>query len=93
MPQREDFTQKREAQQKLRRQRLIQSLTLMGFLIMLLIAFISYRSYNVKKKANELLSGKNAQISEQKEELVQINKQLKQSEQEIREANRAGKLL
>lgn len=83
----QQLQKEREAQQKLKKQKLILNLALAGLFFTLITAFLLYRSYNVKKKANELLNEKNTQINEQKEELVQINAQLKNSEQKIRAVN------
>lgn len=84
---RQQIQKESEAQQVLKRQRLKLNLVLAGLFFTVITAFLLYRSFSVKKKANELLNEKNAQINEQKEELIQINTQLKQNEQEIRAAN------
>ena len=54
---------------------------------MIIIVFLIYRSFNIKKKVNQVLMINNEQINEQKEELLVMNNQLIDSEKQLREAN------
>ncbi|MBE9469442.1 MAG: tetratricopeptide repeat protein [Bacteroidetes bacterium] len=58
------------AEAELRRQKIIQVFILFGFLIVLLFAFVVYRSYRRKRKDNRLLAEKNKQIEEQKQSIT-----------------------
>ena len=51
-----------EQQNKLKRQRIISLSALLGFILMLSLAFVVYRSYRHKKIANKLLKDKNDKI-------------------------------
>ena len=68
-----EFEQKQKdlaAQAELRRQKIIQSFILFGFLIVLLFAFVVYRSYRRKRKDNKLLAEKNNLIEAQKQSIT-----------------------
>ncbi|MCK5823012.1 MAG: tetratricopeptide repeat protein [Bacteroidales bacterium] len=68
-----EFEQKQKdlaADAELRRQKIIQVFILFGFLVVLLFAFVVYRSYRRKRKDNKLLADKNNQIEEQKQNIT-----------------------
>ncbi len=68
-----EFEQKQKdlaAQAELRRQKIIQLFILFGFVVVLLFAFMVYRSYRRKQKDNKLLAEKNNLIEEQKQNIT-----------------------
>ena len=68
-----EFEQKQKdlaAEAELRRQKIIQVFILFGFLVVLLFAFVVYRSYRRKQRDNKLLAEKNKQIEEQKQSIT-----------------------
>ncbi|MBN2890583.1 MAG: tetratricopeptide repeat protein [Bacteroidales bacterium] len=64
------------AQEEIKRRKIITNSFILGFVLMLFIAFLSYRSYIIKRKAHkkEIL---------QKEEIKQKNEELKQFNEEL----------
>ncbi|MCK4663995.1 MAG: tetratricopeptide repeat-containing sensor histidine kinase [Bacteroidales bacterium] len=58
-----------------------------GLIFMIIIVFLIYRSYNIKKKVNQVLIINNEQINEQKEELLVMNNLLIDNEKQLKEAN------
>lgn len=61
--------------EEIAKQRLLRNSFIAGFIFILVIAFIILRSYNQKKKANLLLSSKNNEIEQQKNE-IQISHEI-----------------
>lgn len=54
----------------LQRQKLVKNVLLAGFIFILVLAFVLFRNYQNKARANQLLTLKNQEIHEQKEELA-----------------------
>jgi signal transduction histidine kinase len=55
--------------------------------LILILTIVIYNRYRSKRKANTLLSDKNQQIVEQHQKLEALFKQLRESEEKLREAN------
>jgi len=72
-----------ETKAEMKRQKLVRNSFIAGFLLMLVLAFVILKSYRNKKKANDLLSRKNIEIEQQKEEIITQNEQLQQKNEEI----------
>lgn len=75
--------QELEYQQKLKRQRLIRSFILTGFIIVLLFSIQVFRSYQRKKRDNKLLAEQNEKIEKQKEEITDSIKYAKRIQSAI----------
>ncbi|HTF04439.1 MAG TPA: tetratricopeptide repeat-containing sensor histidine kinase [Bacteroidia bacterium] len=73
-----------EAREKDRRQ---MQLLIGGIAVLALILGLSFFAYRTKIKSNELLAGKNDQISRQNNVLKELNKKLIDSEEELTELN------
>ena len=59
---------------EIKKQRIVKYSFIIGFVLILIIVFIIYNRYKLKKKANEQLSGRNAEITKQKEVIsIQID--------------------
>lgn len=54
---------------ELQRQKIIRNSFVAGFLLMVLLAFLIFRNYRQKKRANKALKEKNEEINQQKEEI------------------------
>ena len=63
-------------EQELTRQRSMTYVGLIGFLFMLLIAFVSFRAYKNKQKANELITQQKVVVENQKQQIEMANKDL-----------------
>lgn len=68
----------REIQQKaeLRRQKTIRNASFIGLALMLALAFVIYRNYQTKNKANKMLEISNEQIKKQRDEIAEKNKHI-----------------
>ncbi len=69
----QEFLQKQKEtahKAELKRQKLLRNSFITGFALMLLLAFVVFRSYRIKQKANKLLAQQNIRITKQKEEIT-----------------------
>ena len=80
--------------EKNKRQTMLTHSSLLGFVLMLLIVFLIFRSYKQKQKSNELLSSqyqkienKNKQLHDQNEEIQQLNEELSSSNEALYSQN------
>ncbi|MFH1321835.1 MAG: tetratricopeptide repeat protein [Bacteroidota bacterium] len=64
---------------ELKRKRTIQYATTAALVLMLLLVFLIFRGYRQKKKANEVLNIKNAEIAKQRDEISEQKKELTDS--------------
>ncbi|OQY05675.1 MAG: hypothetical protein B6I20_00615 [Bacteroidetes bacterium 4572_117] len=73
--------QKKDAIQKerLKQQQMITSFFVVGFLLMLVLAFFIYKSYRTKQKTNILLEEKNQTLQRQKDKIAEQNKNITDS--------------
>ncbi len=76
--------------QQLKRQKIITSFFIFAFVLMLLLAFVIFRSYKEKQKANKLLKDKNEEITrqnailqQQKEEILTQRDEIESQKEEI----------
>lgn len=78
-------SQKKEeiAQTLLGRQKLIRNLFVVAFLLMIVVAFVIYRNFVVKKRANTMLEKQKKNILEINEELVQQKEFIEHQNQEL----------
>ncbi|MBN2662992.1 MAG: tetratricopeptide repeat protein [Bacteroidales bacterium] len=63
-------------QEDIKRRKIVTNSFLVGFLFMILIAFLSYRSYNIKRKAHKNELFQKLEIKQKNEELKQFNEEL-----------------
>ncbi|MBN2891969.1 MAG: tetratricopeptide repeat protein [Bacteroidales bacterium] len=77
--------QKKDAIQdaQIKRQKLVSLFFLVGFIMMIIVAFLIFRSYRQKQKTNKLLEDKNAQISLKNTQLNQSNEEIEAQRDEI----------
>lgn len=68
---------------EIKKQTLIRNSFIIGFVLLLLLAFLIFNRYKIKKRANNELEARNRLISQQKEELVQKNELLHNKNTEI----------
>jgi serine phosphatase RsbU (regulator of sigma subunit)/Tfp pilus assembly protein PilF len=68
---------KRDAE--VRRQKAIEYLLLLGFVLLLVLAFVIYRGGRIEKKANEVIKLQNAEIEEKNSVLGLVNKEVADS--------------
>jgi len=68
---------KRESE--LHHQKIIERVMLIGFIMLALLAFIIYRGYRIKKKANDIILVQNEEIADKNAILVLVNKELTDS--------------
>jgi len=68
---------------ELTKQKIIKNTFLVGFILTILLAFLIFRSYRLKYKANILLEDQKIRINQQKEEIISKNKELTQQKEEI----------
>lgn len=80
--------------QQLKQQKLIRNIFILGFVLLILLMILILRNFLQKKKANELLCLKQAEIEEknkelyeQKEEILTANEELQQQQEEIQTIN------
>jgi signal transduction histidine kinase len=59
--------------EELRRERIIQYAAIGGVVILLVLLFVLYQFYRVKKESNNLLIAKNAEIQRHRDELAKLN--------------------
>jgi len=80
---------KKEGEQrtKLERQKILTILFIVGFGLMVILAIVIFRSFLQKKKANNLLMTLNAEILQQKEEILTIAENLKEANDSINQQN------
>lgn len=73
--------QKKDAIQKerLKQQEMITYFFIVGFLLMLVLAFFIYKSYRTKQKTNILLEEKNKTLQKQKDQIAEQNKNITDS--------------
>lgn len=84
--------QAKEAENQLLRKENEQKQLLLGFLVLVSLlvvglAFVLYKRYQIKTRANHELTEKNQEVNEHKEELLQVLENLSHQEQELRELN------
>ncbi len=72
-----EATLKRESE--LHHQKFIESVMLIGFIMLALLAFIIYRGNRIKKKANDVILIQNEEIADKNAILVLVNKELTDS--------------
>lgn len=70
-----------------RRQRNVRNFLIMGFLLVLVLAFVLLRSYKIKQKDNKLLAAQKAELQQQKEEIQTQAEQLEKTNNEIEKKN------
>ena len=77
--------QKKDAvkEAQIKRQKMITGFFLLGFLLMLGLAFVIFRSYKQKQKTNKILSDKNNQINIKNAQLNQSNEEIEAQRDEI----------
>lgn len=63
-------------EKELNRQKFIRNTFILGFLLMLALAFVIFRSYREKQKKNKLLALQNEEIKRQKEEIEYKNEEI-----------------
>lgn len=61
----------------------LRNTSIVGFLIMMFIAFLIYLNYHRKNKANQLLSDLNHKINAQKDKLAKQTEELKNAHEEV----------
>lgn len=64
---------------ELRKQKLIQMSLLVGFLMLAVLAFFIFRSYRIKKKANEVITKQKEEIESKKAELEDVYTEIQDS--------------
>lgn len=67
--------------------RIIRNVFIIGFFVLLLLAFILYRNYKGKMRANKLLLVKNMEIELQKEEIMSQSENLKDTNNILQDTN------
>lgn len=67
----------------LRQQKFLNSAFLGGFLLVMILAFYVYRSYQIKRKANQVLLEKNSLITQQNEEITQQSEELNNTNNQL----------
>ncbi len=77
--------QKKDAikEAQIKRQKLLTFFFLLGFVLMLFVAFLIFRSYKQKQKTNIILKDKNEQISLKNTQLNQQNEEIEAQRDEI----------
>ncbi len=87
-----EFEQKQrelEYKARMKRQRIITASLIVGISMMILLIFVTYRSYQRKKKDNDLLSQKNKEIERQRDEIEEQKKEITDSIYYARRIQRA----
>ena len=77
-----EFEQKQremEYKARMKRQRIISASLIAGITMMVLLIFVTYRSYRRKKRDNDLLSQKNTKIELQRDEIEEQKKEITDS--------------
>ncbi|MFH2096098.1 MAG: tetratricopeptide repeat protein [Bacteroidota bacterium] len=74
-----------EKEAKIKRERLLRNVFILGFLLILVLAFLILRSYLLKKKANRLLKEKNEEIQAQRDEIAAQKDLLQEQKEHIEE--------
>lgn len=77
-----------EYEAELEQQKIIRNSFIVGFVLMLALAFTAYISYRNKQKTNKLLAQQNHEIKEQKEEIQKTLEIVETQQREISETNR-----
>lgn len=69
---------KREAIEKeeKRRQQIFRNALIVGFILMILVAFLIFRSYRIKKKSNEIITQQKFEVEKQKELVEEKQKEI-----------------
>ena len=77
--------QKQEAiySAEIRRQAIVRNSSIIGFILMLFLAFFIFRSYRIKYKSNQQLAEQNSEIMEKNEELTQLNEEISAQRNEL----------
>lgn len=65
------------------RQRFIRNTFIIGFLLMIILAFVIFRSYKIKRRDNKILEQKNIEITQQKEEISTQRDEIEAQRDEI----------
>ncbi len=68
---------------EIKRQKLFRNSFIVGFVLFVLLAFLAYNRYRIKKKANKLLARQNIEINQQKEEIQIQAEQLEITNKEL----------
>ena len=68
---------------EIKKQKIVKYSFIIGFVLILIIVFIIYNRYKLKKKANEQLAGRNVEITKQKEEISMQRDQISLQKKEI----------
>jgi serine phosphatase RsbU (regulator of sigma subunit) len=63
-------------EEELKRQKFYTYTGVIGFFVMIIFAFVLFRGYNTKKKANEIITKQKTEVEQQKEIVQEINKEI-----------------
>jgi signal transduction histidine kinase len=75
--------EKEDKEQKIRYQRIVTAVLVVGLLLILVLFIILYKNYQIRKKTNNILAYKNAAINLQKDEILRQKENIDLKNQEL----------